>query len=251
MSSVIEGEISQSAVEQEPAERPVFVKPEWFEAYVEGNARVPQVGGLGYMLQVSECVFRDPNINWVDFSQSELSETQLRSLGAMMTRIHKSYNIAIPYDRNLDEMVEGRGKLKEVVSDEVFQELWGRARRYTIDFAVRYANNVLRERNQSALGNSDYQQLDRFWQYPENRKEIEKISRVLSAMVEALKTVEGKKLLTSYRNELENYHDERKNRREIWSNYWPEIRLLFLNHLKSANLGVPQSTINSAVEFFV
>lgn len=193
----------QSEIKKEQ-EAESSIKPEWFDAYLEGNLRVPQTG-LGVAMFLLDAFFKDNQPDIDRLRESNFSSSQFERVKNAMHAAHAVKHIPAGIEgRPIEKIIN---KIENESPDKTFghldairfndnrlQALWGIFVNKTLYF--------LKELISRKIGrNLDIHQLK--LQLSQNPNLIPELRLIFSSAIEALKSDEGKRLAAAYRDNFD------------------------------------------------
>lgn len=180
------------------------IKPEWFDAYLEGNLKVPQ-SSLGVTIFLLNAFFRDDQPDIDRLHESSFSLSQLERVRNTMHGAHAAKHIPAGIEgRPIEKIIE---KIENESPDKTFghsdairfdderlQALWGAFVQNSLYF--------LKEIVSKKIGRDlSIDQLK--FQLFQNPNLISELRLILSSTVESLRSEEGKRLTAAYRDNFD------------------------------------------------
>lgn len=159
-------------------------KEEWFKAFYKGVSLVPQTGeGIRLSLAIATIV-DNPDTNWEEFAEAELSKAQVNFLITQMHAQHRNKDI-VPY-------------LTQESEEEVAQRIRGLVSVYkasTLQMLSRYifATNINEKVGFTATV------VNNFIKNPDNKDKVAELRKILAIIKDVLDSPEMKKILDAYR----------------------------------------------------
>ena len=180
------------------------IKPEWFDAYLEGNMRVPQIG-FGVTMFLLNAFFRDNQPDITRLHESSFSQNQLEKVKDAMHTAHSFKHIPAGIKgRPIEQIIE---KIKNESSDKTFghsdaiffnndrfKVLWGTF----VNRSLYFLKEVVSKRVGRNL-NIENLKLE----FSQNPNLIPELRLIFSSAVEALRSDEGKRLTLAYRDNFD------------------------------------------------
>lgn len=186
-----------------PEDRPNPEK-EWFDSYLEGNMRVPQTG-FGIELFVLNTVLKSGDGKLNKLIKSKISPEQLKRMREAMNAAHAAKHIP---NRSSEEIHKAVGEIKQAsgkiyqpnpfeVTDDRLSLLWDGFKFRTLRLIGRIilgAGKKIEQNDET----SDRNEVILFLNT--NPEILETIKKLASLGIEALRSEEGKKLASEYRD---------------------------------------------------
>lgn len=201
MPTVPEKPQSKSKQEQEIESS---IKPEWFDAYLEGNMRLPQTG-FGVVMFLMNAFLQDdqPDINRLH--ESRFNQNQLEKVIDAMHTAHSSKHIPVGIaGRPIEHLIE---KIKSESPDKTFnhsdaisfdnyrlQVLWG----VFVNASLYFLKEIVSKKIGRDLSIKDLKS-----EFSQNPNLIPELRLIFSSAVSALRNDEGKRLAVAYRDNFD------------------------------------------------
>ena len=198
-------QIKKVAQEIEPS-----VKPEWFQAYMEGNMRLPQAF-FGISIFVLNSILSDEVPEMDRYITSELSRDQIQKMKDMMHSAHAQNHIpAATQDKSseIGKKIEAEGgnlsnKTMIEFPDNKLVHLW----EDTVRSTTQLLNSFIKANNGSSFVISHPRQENRIIYSKQDLESsmhnidiLKKLRSAFSLAVEALRSEKGKQLSATYRD---------------------------------------------------
>ena len=209
------------------------VKNEWYKAWLEGNALLPQTE-LGYYASFLNTLTADPNLNWQVLLASRLSPDQIADIGKRMSNMHAARNIRATTETHRSLFAKEQNgdstaiipQLK-IVGEERLQEVWNEVAygaAQIIEATAIQQGVPFPKRDAGAYTEKTMEAMNVFWHTPEHTYLREQIQRIVHSIYETLLSSRGKALARDYKNEFQT--DPRPDSKDIWDRYKEKFREL-------------------------
>lgn len=167
-----------------PQNKPEFFVPEpWFKGYLKGNALWPQRYTPGIRIVVGAAVLRNPPADWMEFTESKLSDEQLERLGIAMSNMHHKENVA-----HSIESAAKKGDKKVSYTD--LQSLWSTTKNHVCSLILRGAVQY------------PTMSLNMLFNNPGNPETVGRTQQMIWSAEEALLSPEGQVLSELYKTRI-------------------------------------------------
>lgn len=225
----------------------VFARQEWFEAYYQANAMVPQAEmGIGLLLIAR--LLEDPNVNWEELAVSKLSPKQIDVLGRGMSAMHKHRNIKI----STAEMAPAFHPEipKKIITQERLQQIWQEAVQIVFVFLLNYIDpsRTFETDKDGFIVISDKvgaaKEVEEYLSSRNNVFHVLQLRQVFHILKKTFERPDVKEMLAEYRDQFSD--PEKVRTRNLWKrNYMMKLSLAFTLDLRTMfPKGIPEEVMS-------